>query len=85
MLKMSNFFEKVQKNRKCLIVVAGDVLISSGVIAYLGAFTSAFRSECSREWSKKCQARHTHTLIHSDTHPLTDTLYSQTPSSLFFS
>ncbi|CAI8001099.1 Dynein heavy chain 7, axonemal, partial [Geodia barretti] len=36
--------------------LTGDVLISSGVIAYLGAFTSAFRTECSREWSKKCQA-----------------------------
>ena len=59
----------MSKFRMCLLVVAGDVLISSGVIAYLGAFTSAFRSECSREWSKKCQAiTHTHTLMHSDTH-----------------
>jgi dynein heavy chain len=34
----------------------GDVLISSGVIAYLGAFTSAFRSEVSTEWSSKCKS-----------------------------
>ena len=32
----------------------GDVLISSGVIAYLGAFTSAFRHRCTSEWTKLC-------------------------------
>ena len=31
----------------------GDVLISSGVIAYLGAFTSAFRTATCQEWVKK--------------------------------
>ena len=31
----------------------GDVLISSGVIAYLGAFTSAFRTIICQEWVKK--------------------------------
>ena len=35
--------------------LTGDVLISSGVIAYLGAFTSAFRNDCIKEWCKKCQ------------------------------
>ena len=33
----------------------GDVLISSGVIAYLGAFTSAFRGEVVQEWTHKCK------------------------------
>ena len=35
--------------------LTGDVLISSGVIAYLGAFTSAFRAECIKDWIKKCK------------------------------
>ncbi|KAG6939406.1 dynein, axonemal, heavy chain 7, partial [Chelydra serpentina] len=35
--------------------LTGDVLISAGVIAYLGAFTSAFRQECTKDWSKLCK------------------------------
>lgn len=31
----------------------GDVLISAGVIAYLGPFTSAFRNSCTSDWVKK--------------------------------
>ncbi|XP_065670290.1 dynein axonemal heavy chain 12 isoform X3 [Hydra vulgaris] len=34
--------------------LTGDVLVSSGVIAYLGGFTSAFRKECCEEWTKLC-------------------------------
>ena len=34
--------------------LTGDVLIASGVIAYLGAFTSTFRSDCISEWVTKC-------------------------------
>lgn len=34
--------------------LTGDVLVSSGVIAYLGAFTSSFRKECCTEWTKLC-------------------------------
>lgn len=30
--------------------VLGDVLLSAGVVAYLGAFTGAYRSECLRRW-----------------------------------
>lgn len=30
--------------------LTGDILISSGEIAYLGAFTAAFRSEIVEEW-----------------------------------
>ena len=33
----------------------GDMLIASGVIAYLGAFTSNFRTECVKEWVQKCK------------------------------
>lgn len=35
--------------------LTGDVLISAGVIAYLGAFTAGFRQECTKEWSKLCK------------------------------
>lgn len=34
--------------------VIGDVLVSSGVVAYLGAFTVDFRTECVREWHTLC-------------------------------
>ncbi|KXJ28065.1 dynein heavy chain 7, axonemal [Exaiptasia diaphana] len=33
----------------------GDVLVSSGVVAYLGAFTAAFRQEQSERWLKECK------------------------------
>ncbi|KAL1116324.1 hypothetical protein AAG570_005819 [Ranatra chinensis] len=32
----------------------GDVLLSSGVVAYLGAFTVDFRNELIRNWNKTC-------------------------------
>ena len=35
--------------------LTGDVLISSGVIAYLGAFTSLFRKRCTDDWSQTCK------------------------------
>ena len=34
--------------------ITGDVLISSGVVAYLGAFTVDFRLEATAEWHKLC-------------------------------
>ena len=34
--------------------LTGDVLVSSGMIAYLGAFTSAFRTQITAEWVEKC-------------------------------
>uniref|UniRef100_UPI00358F5A88 dynein axonemal heavy chain 12-like n=1 Tax=Myxine glutinosa TaxID=7769 RepID=UPI00358F5A88 len=37
--------------------LTGDVLISSGVIAYLGAFTAAFRQECIHSWTKLCKEK----------------------------
>ncbi|KAI9206289.1 dynein heavy chain and region D6 of dynein motor-domain-containing protein [Polychytrium aggregatum] len=36
----------------------GDVLLSSGVIAYLGAFTLAYRQMMLAEWNKKCADNH---------------------------
>jgi len=57
----------------------GDVLISSGVIAYLGAFTSAFRANTCQDWVKKSKViilikyprTHTHTHTHAHTHYIT--------------
>lgn len=34
--------------------LTGDVLISSGMIAYLGAFTSVFRHHLSEDWVQNC-------------------------------
>ncbi|XP_029012096.1 dynein axonemal heavy chain 12 [Betta splendens] len=37
--------------------LTGDVLISAGVIAYLGAFTAGFRHDCTKLWTKLCQSK----------------------------
>ncbi|XP_038127258.1 dynein heavy chain 12, axonemal [Cyprinodon tularosa] len=37
--------------------LTGDVLISAGVIAYLGAFTSDFRQTCTKLWTSLCQSK----------------------------
>jgi dynein heavy chain len=37
--------------------LTGDVLVSSGIVAYLGAFTSAFRSDQTKMWCKMCVQR----------------------------
>ncbi|KAI8622787.1 dynein heavy chain and region D6 of dynein motor-domain-containing protein [Chytriomyces sp. MP71] len=36
--------------------LTGDVLLASAVIAYLGAFTSAYRQICLSDWNEKCLA-----------------------------
>ncbi len=35
-----------------MVNVVGDVALSSGIIAYLGAFTSGYRQRCVDAWSK---------------------------------
>lgn len=37
--------------------VTGDVLLSSGMVAYLGAFTLAFRNGVVEEWVKRCHEK----------------------------
>uniref|UniRef100_H2M1P1 Dynein axonemal heavy chain 12 n=1 Tax=Oryzias latipes TaxID=8090 RepID=H2M1P1_ORYLA len=37
--------------------LTGDVLISAGVIAYLGPFTSGFRQNCTKLWTTLCQSK----------------------------
>ncbi|XP_013208919.1 dynein heavy chain 7, axonemal [Microtus ochrogaster] len=39
------------------INLTGDILISSGVVAYLGAFTSNYRQNQTKEWSESCKGR----------------------------
>ena len=36
--------------------LTGDVLISSGVIAYLGAFTGSYRLEATQDWTAQCKS-----------------------------
>ncbi|KAI8615245.1 dynein heavy chain and region D6 of dynein motor-domain-containing protein [Chytriomyces sp. MP71] len=40
-----------------LIAITGDVLVSSGIVAYLGAFTKLYRDECINGWTKTCQEK----------------------------
>ncbi|XP_041350374.1 dynein heavy chain 12, axonemal-like isoform X3 [Gigantopelta aegis] len=47
----ANNLQKIYDN------LMGDVLISAGVIAYLGPFTSAFRDLCTTDWVKNCLAK----------------------------
>lgn len=37
--------------------LTGDVIISSGMIAYLGAFTSTFRTDLAEQWVKLCEEK----------------------------
>lgn len=41
--------------------LTGDVLISAGVIAYLGAFTAGFRQDCTKSWTELCKVTLTFT------------------------
>lgn len=34
----------------------GDILLSAGVIAYLGVFTSDYRAEGVKSWQKLCKS-----------------------------
>lgn len=37
--------------------ITGDVLLSSGVVAYLGAFTVNYRNDCTKEWVRLCKEK----------------------------
>ena len=52
----------------------GDVLLASGVVAYLGAFTVDFRTECIKDCSLACKDKNIPT---SDNFSLTNTLGNQ--------
>lgn len=40
-----------------LVAILGDVLISSGVVAYLGTFIKSFRDECVASWTTLCKEK----------------------------
>uniref|UniRef100_A0A8D0ADE4 Dynein axonemal heavy chain 7 n=1 Tax=Sander lucioperca TaxID=283035 RepID=A0A8D0ADE4_SANLU len=37
--------------------LTGDILISAGIVAYLGAFTSSYRQDQTEEWMNLCKSR----------------------------
>ena len=37
--------------------LTGDVLLSSGFIAYLGAFTAHYRDQASEQWIELCKTQ----------------------------
>ena len=37
--------------------LTGDVLVSSGIIAYLGAFTQKFRQDLINDWKQMCKEK----------------------------
>jgi dynein heavy chain len=39
------------------VKLTGDVLISSGIVAYLGAFTKIYRDDCVNNWIEECRQR----------------------------
>lgn len=44
------------KNKKDKLNLVGDILLSSGVIAYLGVFTMEYRAEAIKGWSQLCKS-----------------------------
>ncbi|KAI8621842.1 dynein heavy chain and region D6 of dynein motor-domain-containing protein [Chytriomyces sp. MP71] len=48
--------EVVVQLDKTLYNLSGDVLLSAGVVAYLGAFTKFYRTECAAEWLAQCKS-----------------------------
>eukprot|EP00040_Diaphanoeca_grandis_P037927 m.251570 g.251570 ORF g.251570 m.251570 type:complete len:3992 (+) comp33898_c0_seq1:283-12258(+) len=40
---------------EAFVNVTGDILLSAGVIAYLGPFTTLYRNECVAEWNETCK------------------------------
>ncbi|TPX70976.1 hypothetical protein CcCBS67573_g06369 [Chytriomyces confervae] len=40
-----------------LTAITGDVLVSSGIVAYLGAFTKLYRDDCINGWTTVCKEK----------------------------
>jgi len=47
-----NWEINLKKNRADKLNLVGDIIISSGVIAYLGVFTQSYRNICIEMWIK---------------------------------
>ncbi|XP_076804189.1 dynein axonemal heavy chain 3-like isoform X1 [Clavelina lepadiformis] len=63
--------EAAERLREQLHNLTGDVLMSSGTVAYLGPFTVDFRNNCVTEWQSSCRGAQ---IPCSDTFLLTNTL-----------
>lgn len=42
--------KKSKEYREALISITGDIMLSSGIIAYMGAFMMGYRDECLEAW-----------------------------------
>ncbi|KAJ3181585.1 Dynein heavy chain 7, axonemal [Gaertneriomyces sp. JEL0708] len=52
--RWTNNAEQLQKQ---YIALTGDVLVSSAIVAYLGAFTKAYRDESIADWTRVCKEK----------------------------
>jgi len=44
--------EEAEKLKVVYTKLVGDLVVSSGIIAYLGIFTGSYRSDCVEFWTK---------------------------------
>ena len=45
-----NWGKKAKEYRESLKSITGDIILSSGIIAYLGAFMMGYRDQCLKAW-----------------------------------
>ncbi|XP_040459651.1 dynein heavy chain 7, axonemal [Falco naumanni] len=67
----SRWHESALELGRQYVTLTGDVLISSGIVAYLGAFTSSYRQMQTKEWALLCKTKD---IPCSDDFSLTNTL-----------
>lgn len=53
-----NWQEALEKNKNDKVNLVGDIVIASGVIAYMGVFSLDYRAESVKSWSKLLQQYH---------------------------
>ena len=51
-----NWQTSLEQNQAARENLVGDILISSGIIAYLGVFTQAYRDDCIKSWIDMIQS-----------------------------
>ena len=44
--------KSLEKGRADKLTLEGDILIASGIMAYLGVFVKSYREECVEQWVK---------------------------------
>ena len=45
-----NWIESLERNKIARDNLLGDIIVSSGIIAYLGVFTQVYRNDCIKNW-----------------------------------